>query len=134
MQWKTQQVPIAMLGVSSQATSSTFWKDTNGATEGVLYNAVSGPGVAVTAKTLPFVDAYNKKYGNLPAYSGYTAYDEVYMIAEARAPRRLDRQRQAGRRDGEDRLRRHDRPPSRSCRRAIRTCTACAPARATSPA
>ncbi len=24
-----------------------------------------------------------KKYGNEPAYSGYTAYDEVYMIAEA---------------------------------------------------
>jgi branched-chain amino acid transport system substrate-binding protein len=83
VQWKNQQVPIAMFGISSQATNSTFWKDTNGATEGVLYNAVSGPGVAVTPKTLPFVDAYQKKYGNVPAYSGYTAYDEVYMIADA---------------------------------------------------
>ena len=83
VQWKSQQVPIPMFGISSQATNSTFWKDTNGATEGVLYNAVSGPGVAVTAKTLPFVDAFVKKYGNMPAYSGYTAYDEVYMIADA---------------------------------------------------
>ena len=83
VQWKSQQVPIPMLGVASQATNSTFWKDTNGATEGVLFNAVSGPGVAVSPKTLPFVDAYVKKYGNQPAYSGYTAYDEVYMIAEA---------------------------------------------------
>lgn len=83
VQWKSQQVPIPMFGISSQATNSTFWKDTNGATEGVLYNAVSGPGVAVTPKTLPFVDAYVKKYGNTPAYSGYTAYDEVYMIADA---------------------------------------------------
>ena len=83
VQWKNQQVPIPMLGISSQATNSTFWKDTNGATEGVLFNAVSGPGVAVTPKTLPFVEAYQKKYGNVPAYSGYTAYDEVYMIAEA---------------------------------------------------
>ena len=83
VQWKSQQVPIAMLGVSSQATNSAFWKDTNGATEGVLFNAVSGPGVAVTPKTLPFVAAYQKKFGNAPAYSGYTAYDEVYMIAEA---------------------------------------------------
>ena len=83
VQWKNQQVPIPMFGISSQATNSTFWKDTNGATEGVLYNAVSGPGVAVTPKTLPFVEAYQKKYGNVPAYSGYTAYDEVYMIAEA---------------------------------------------------
>src|ERR1700753_973224 len=44
VQWKSQQVPIAMLGVSSQATNSDFWKDTNGATDGVLFNAVSGPG------------------------------------------------------------------------------------------
>src|SRR6476660_1332022 len=83
VQWKSQQVPIPMFGISSQATNSTFWKDTNGATEGVLFNAVSGPGVAVTPRTLPFVEAYQKKYGNVPAYSGYTSYDEVYMIAEA---------------------------------------------------
>ncbi len=83
VQWKSQQVPIPMFGISSQATNSTFWKDTNGATEGVLFNAVSGPGVAVTPKTLPFVDAFQKKYGNVPSYSGYTAYDEVYMIADA---------------------------------------------------
>ncbi|HKB55776.1 MAG TPA: ABC transporter substrate-binding protein [Ramlibacter sp.] len=83
VQWKSQQVPIPMFGISSQATNSTFWKDTNGATEGVLYNAVSGPGVAVTPKTLPFVDAFKKKYGNFPSYAGYTSYDDVYMIADA---------------------------------------------------
>jgi branched-chain amino acid transport system substrate-binding protein len=83
VQWKSQQVPIPMFGIASQATNSTFWKDTNGATEGVLYQAVSGPGVAVTPKTLPFVDAYQKKFGNLPSYCGYTSYDEVYMIADA---------------------------------------------------
>jgi len=82
-QWKSQQVPIPMLGVSSQATNSNFWKDTNGATDGVLFNAISGPGVAVTPKTLPFVAAYAKKFGNNPSYAGYTSYDEVYMIAEA---------------------------------------------------
>ncbi|HEX4235202.1 MAG TPA: ABC transporter substrate-binding protein [Caldimonas sp.] len=83
VQWKSQQVPMPMLGISSQATNSTFWKDTNGATEGVLFNAVSGPGVAVTPKTLPFVDAYTKKYGNVPSYCGYTAYDDVYMLTDA---------------------------------------------------
>jgi branched-chain amino acid transport system substrate-binding protein len=83
VQWKSQQVPIPMFGVSSQATNSTFGKDTNNATEGVLYQAVSGPGVAVTEKTLPFVDAFVKKFGNTPSYAGYTAYDEVFMIADA---------------------------------------------------
>ena len=83
VQWKSQQVPIPMFGIASQATNSTFWKDTNGATEGVIYQGVSGPGVAVTPKTLPFVDAFSKKYGNMPSYAGYTAYDDVYIIADA---------------------------------------------------
>ena len=83
VQWKSQQVPMPMFGISSQATNSTFWKDTNGATEGVLFNAVSGPGVAVTKKTLPFVEAFQKLFGNEPSYCGYTAYDEVYYLADA---------------------------------------------------
>jgi branched-chain amino acid transport system substrate-binding protein len=83
VQWKQQEVPIPMIGVSSQASNSSFWNDTNGATEGVLYQAVSGPDVAVTPKTLPFVNAFKKKYGNFPSYCGYTAYDEVYYIADA---------------------------------------------------
>ena len=83
VQWKQQEVPIPMLGIASQATNSSFWNDTNGAAEGVLYQAVSGPGVAVTPKTLPFVTAFKQKYGNFPSYCGYTAYDEVYYIADA---------------------------------------------------
>ena len=83
VQWKNQQVPIPMFGISSQATNSTFGKDTNEASEGVLYQAVSGPGVAVTPKSVPFADAFNKKFGNYPSYAGYTAYDEVYYLADA---------------------------------------------------
>ena len=83
VQWKQQEVPIPMFGVSSQATNSSFWNDTNGATEGVLYQGFSGPDVAVTPKTLPFVAAFTKRFGNNPSYCGYTAYDEVYYIADA---------------------------------------------------
>jgi branched-chain amino acid transport system substrate-binding protein len=83
VQWKQQEVPIPMFGISSQATNSTFWNDTNGAVEGVLFQAVSGPDVAVTPKTLPFVEAFKKRFGNVPSYCGYTAYDEVYYLADA---------------------------------------------------
>jgi branched-chain amino acid transport system substrate-binding protein len=83
VQWQQQQVPIPMYGVSSQATSSTFWKDTNGAADGVVFNMVSAPDVAVTPKTIPFAKAYEKKYGNVPGYAAYTAYDDVYMWADA---------------------------------------------------
>jgi branched-chain amino acid transport system substrate-binding protein len=83
VQWKQQEVPIPMFGVSSQATNSSFWNDTTGAVEGVLYQSFAGPGVAVTPKTLPFVAAFKAKYGNNPSYCGYTAYDEVYYLADA---------------------------------------------------
>ncbi len=83
VQWKNQQVPIPMFGISSQATNSTFGKDTNNAADGVLYQGVSGPGVAVTPKSVPFAENFKKKFGNYPSYAGYTAYDEVYMIADA---------------------------------------------------
>jgi branched-chain amino acid transport system substrate-binding protein len=83
VQWKQQEVPIPMFGVASQATNSSFSNDTNGATEGVLYFGVSGPDVAVTPKTLPFVAAFKQRFGNFPSYCGYTAYDEVYYIADA---------------------------------------------------
>jgi branched-chain amino acid transport system substrate-binding protein len=83
VQWTQGQVPIPMYGVSSQATSSTFGKDTNGACEGVVYNMVSAADVAVTPKTIPFAKAYQKKYGIVPGYAAYTAYDDVYMWADA---------------------------------------------------
>ncbi len=83
VQWKNQQVPIPMFGISSQATNSTFGKDTNDASNGVLYQGVSGTGVAVTEKSVPFADGFNKRFGNFPSYAGYTAYDEVYYIADA---------------------------------------------------
>ncbi len=83
VQWKNQQVPIPMFGISSQATNSTFDKDTNGASNGVIYQGVSGTGVAVTPKSLPFAEGFNKRFGNYPSYAGYTSYDEVYYIADA---------------------------------------------------
>jgi branched-chain amino acid transport system substrate-binding protein len=83
VQWKNQQVPIPMFGISSQATNSTFGKDTNNASDGVLYQGVSGPDVAVTPKSIPFAEGFKAKFGNYPSYAGYTSYDEVYYIADA---------------------------------------------------
>ena len=83
VQWKNQQVPIPMFGVSAQALSPTFWGDTNGAAEGVPSLAVATSTTAVTPKTKPFAAAFKAKFGSDPAYTGYTAYDEVYIIAEA---------------------------------------------------
>ena len=63
VQWHDQQVPIPMVGQSSQATTSTFWKDTNGAAEGVITDTAAAPDVALTPSTIPFAQAYIKKFG-----------------------------------------------------------------------
>lgn len=83
VQWFKQQVPIAMGGQSSQATTSSFWKDTNGAAVGVITGAAATPSVALTPKTIPFGEAYVKKYGASPSYASYSAYDDVHIIANA---------------------------------------------------
>ena len=67
VQWHDQQVPIPMAGQSSQATTSTFWKDTNGATEGVITASAASAGVALSPTTIPFSDAYQKKFGAFPS-------------------------------------------------------------------
>ena len=64
-------------------TNATFWKDTNGATEGVITFCGAAPKVAVTPKTITFADEFAKRYGVSPAYVGYTSYDMIYVIAEA---------------------------------------------------
>ena len=83
VQWRDQQVPIPMVGQSSQATTSTFWKDTNGAANGVVTASAATPGVALTPLTIPFTEAYQKRFGDSPSYTGYSTYDLVYIIAEA---------------------------------------------------
>ena len=83
VQWASKQVPIPMIGIASQATNATFWKETNGSTEGVMFMMFAGPESAITPKTVPFANAFKAKYGNFPSYAGYTAYDDVYIIADA---------------------------------------------------
>src|SRR5258708_2666863 len=83
VQGKNHQVPIPVPGLSSQATNSTFGKDTNDAANGVLYQGVSGPGVAGTPKSIPFAEGFKTKFGNYPSYAGYTSYDEAYYITDA---------------------------------------------------
>lgn len=83
VQWHDQRVPIPMAGQSSQATTSTFWKDTNGAAEGVITGTAAAPGVALTPTTVSFTDAYVKRFGASPAYCGYSTYDDIHIIADA---------------------------------------------------
>jgi len=83
VQWHDQQVPIPLGGISAQATNLTFWKDTNGAVNGVVTQTGTVPGLAITSKTVPVAEAFEKAYGHFPAFDGFTAYDAVQIIAGA---------------------------------------------------
>jgi branched-chain amino acid transport system substrate-binding protein len=83
VQWYQQRVPIAMAGINAQASNDTFWKSTNGATEGVITQTGSGPGVALSPTTLAVQKAYVDKYHNFPAFTAFTAYDGAIAFADA---------------------------------------------------
>ncbi|GAC1338115.1 MAG: ABC transporter substrate-binding protein [Acetobacteraceae bacterium] len=83
VQWAQQQVPIPMVGQSSQATSGTFWKDTNGAAFGVITQSAAAQGAELTPATQPFMAEYAKLYGEPPPYTGFSTHDAVNVVAEA---------------------------------------------------
>lgn len=83
VQWHNKRVPSLMAGVNSQAGTSSFWKDTNGATEGVMTESAGAPGAAVTPKSVPFEKAYRKKFGSAPAYNAFSTYDSIYFLKAA---------------------------------------------------
>jgi len=83
VQWHDQQVPLLMAGVSAQASASTFWQRTNGATEGVITESAATNDSALTPKTVPFTVAYTKRFGTTPAYNAYSTDDAFYVLKAA---------------------------------------------------
>ena len=129
VQWHDQQVPIPLTGQSSQATTTSFWKDTNGATEAVTTASAAAPGVAMTPKTVPFIDAYQKKFG------GVAGVLRLHELRPRVHPRGCDQTQQGVHRSNQirrcarkDGLCRHDRPLA--VLRPQRSVHACAEVRA----
>ena len=82
VQWHEQQVPVLLVGINAQASTSAFWDGTNGATEGVLSQNEASE-APITPKTLPFIEVYKKRFGVSPAYCGYNTYDALYILKDA---------------------------------------------------
>ena len=83
VQWHDQQVPILMGGISAQASASTFWQRTNGATEGIITESAATDTTALTPKTIPFTKAYTKRFNTTPAYNAYSTNDAFYILKAA---------------------------------------------------
>ena len=83
VEWHDRHVPIPLAGISVQASNPAFWDATNGAADGVITEAGTVAGVALTPLTIPAGEAFVKKFAQFPALSGFTAYDAVRALAGA---------------------------------------------------
>lgn len=83
VQWHSGKNPILFAGWSSQAGSKSFWKDTNGATDGVITGTVASGKAAITPKTIPFANRYKKAFGTSPSYTSYSTYDTLFILRNA---------------------------------------------------
>lgn len=82
VQWHDQHVPAILAGFNAQAGASNFWQHSNGATEGVITWSAGAPGGALTAKSVPFSNAYKKRFGTTPS-AAYMTYDSMYALKQA---------------------------------------------------
>jgi branched-chain amino acid transport system substrate-binding protein len=83
VQWHDQHVPAVLAGIDVQAGSSDFWAKTNGAVQGVITWNTGAPGAAVTARSVPFEEAYTKRFGTVPTLEAYMTYDSMYALKQA---------------------------------------------------
>lgn len=83
VQWHDDQGPFVLGGINAQASDSSFWSATNGATEGVITESAGAPGSSVTPKSEPFNKAFMKRFGSVPADNAYTTYDALHVLAQA---------------------------------------------------
>ncbi len=80
-QWGELKIPAAMLGINVEAQKDGFWAATGGKGNFVLTQNTYAR-VKITEFTIPFVDAYLKRFGETPTYTSGT-YEAINIIASA---------------------------------------------------
>ena len=78
------KIPAAMVGINVEAQKEGFMEATQGKGDGAVTINTYVPGVSYNELTQPFIEKYQKKYGDIPPYTAAT-YDAVKIIAEAAA-------------------------------------------------
>jgi branched-chain amino acid transport system substrate-binding protein len=82
-QWADRQIPALVTGYTVMAQSDRFWEQTEGRAQGFMTwkHGVRAP---ISPKTIPYWDAYVKKFGHAPgAYTNFATYDGLYVLADA---------------------------------------------------
>ena len=117
-QWYDAKVPVPIGGIDVKSQDADFFKRVGGkAVSEVTTNFVLRK--PITEKSIPWWDAFIKKYNRAPVYSAAGAYDAVYVYGRRCHPGEDHRHRRGDQGAGKDRLRQPARP--REVRRAARS-------------
>lgn len=81
-QWYDARVPLPIGGIDTKSQDADFYQRVGGKaiSEITTANAVRAP---LTPKTIPFWDAFVRRYNRTPVYTAPGAYDATYIYAEA---------------------------------------------------
>lgn len=83
VQWANQQVPMLLMGYNAQAGASAFWKETSGATDGLVTFTAASEDSPLTPKTVPFGKAYLARFNTTAAAHSFATYDAIYLLKDA---------------------------------------------------
>ncbi len=76
------EIPVASVGINVESQKDGFWDATEGYGNYETTLNTFAVGVAVTDKTVAFVDAYIERFGETPTYNAGT-YDALYILKAA---------------------------------------------------
>lgn len=83
VQWAKQQRPFGYGGIHVPAQLPSYFQATKGAAIATFSQTTATPTSEITDKTVPYAEAYMEANDGYPVYSGYSAYDGVYMLKQA---------------------------------------------------
>lgn len=81
-QWGDLKIPAAMAGVNLATVKASAWEATGGRCNYSLVSDVVATSSEKTHLTKPFLEAFEKRFGERPLYTGSGGYDAVYLIKE----------------------------------------------------
>lgn len=81
-QWGELEIPAAVVGINVEAQKSGYYEATGGFGDYDYTLNTFAQNAAITDKTIPFINKFVEKYGQLPNYNADT-YSAIYILKEA---------------------------------------------------
>ena len=76
-QWGELKIPAALTGVNTEAVRATQWTTSSGMCNYMMSAAGVAKGLAMTENTLPFMDEFEKRFGETPLYTATGTIDGI---------------------------------------------------------